>query len=115
MKMLRNQYCNLIEERDLYWVRQLVLELRIPAGFYPAGPIHARIVLGELRMVIQRIENSLVYMRRWSRSQGWNVDFNTIEYYYHREKRSSDHPCRLIQPYIVEIPVALPPEEHLEM
>lgn len=112
MKTLQDQYCSLIEKRDLYWVQQLVLELKIPAGGSLNSPNRPLIILGELRMVIERIEKSLVYMRRWAKSQAWNVDFTIIERHYQREQRSRDHPCRLLQPYIVEIPVALPPEEY---
>lgn len=112
MKTLQNQYCSLIEERDLWWVRQLVLELKLPGGVHLNSPVRLLIILGEVRMVIARIEKSLVCMRLWTKSQGWNVDFTTIEYHYQCEQRSSNHPCRLLQPYIVEIPVALPAEEY---
>lgn len=108
--MLQSQYCNLIEERDLYWIQQLVIELKIPPEIHSHRAALERIVLREVKMIIHRIEKSLVYLRHWSKSQGWNMDFFTIEYRYHFEQRSDKHPCHLLQPYVVEFPVELTEE-----
>lgn len=90
----------------MYGVQQLVIERQI----YPDSPVRMHIVLEEVRMIIQRIEKSMVYLRRWAKSHGWDVCFGDIEWRYYLERRSSNHPCFLLQPYIVEIPIAHPPK-----
>lgn len=95
----------------MYWVQQLVIERKIPASFYSDSPVHVRTALGDVKMLIQKVEKAMVYVRRWAVMQGWKMDFNMIETrYYH--KRPNNHPCRLLEPYIIEIPTALPPEEY---
>lgn len=105
---LAQLYCDVVERRDLYWVQQLIVERQIPTN--SATPPELRLVLGEVNMMIKKIEDSMVYIRRWAKLQGWKMDFDTIET-RHRDLRPGDHPCRLLAPYIIEIPISgsLPP------
>lgn len=105
---LEQLYCDVVERRDLYWVQQLIVERQIPAN--SAVPPELRFVLGEVNMMIKKIEDSMVYIRRWAKLQGWKMDFDTIEA-CHRDLRPGNHPCRLLAPYIIEIPISgsLPP------
>lgn len=94
-----------MEKRDLYWVQQLIVERQMPARADIPIPPEMRTVLGEVRMVIKKMEDSMVYIRRWGKLQQWNMDFNMIES-HHRDQRPENHPCRLLAPYIIEIPIS---------
>lgn len=110
--MLGEEYSDVVETRDLFWVQLLLLERQVPALIYPDAPLRVYMLLGEVKMVITRIEDSMAYMRRWGAEQGWKMDFNSIEEQL-GDNRSSKHPCCLLAPYIVEIPVSgtLPPDD----
>lgn len=101
----------MVEKRDLFWVQLLLLERQVPALICPGAPLRVYMLLGEVKMVITQIEDSMTYMRRWGVEQGWKMDFNSIEERL-GDDRQSEHACRLLAPYIVEIPIsgALPPE-----
>lgn len=103
----------MVEKRDLFWVQLLLLERQVPTLIYPDAPLRVYMLLGEVKMVITQIEDAMTYMRRWGAEQGWKMDFDSIEERL-GDDRQSGHVCRLLAPYIVEIPIsgALPPKRY---
>lgn len=96
-----------MEKRDLYWVQQLIVERTVPSGVNSESdiPTEVHTVLGDVRMMVKMFEDSMVYMRRWCRMQGWKGYFTKLEKRYYKQ-RSPNHPCRLLEPYIIETPTS---------
>lgn len=101
-----------MEARDLYWVQQLMVEKQLPTSFSPRYFNRLQAILGEVQTIIKQLEDAVIYIKRWG-SQAWRMDFSEIEL-RRRADRPSNHPCNLLQPYVVEIPMSgvASPEEY---
>lgn len=98
------KYCEVMEIRDLYWVQQLMVEKQLPTSINSRFFGRVQAILGEVQTIIKRLEDSLVYIRRWG-TEMWDMNFSEIEL-RRRFERSDNHPCNLLQPFVVEIPVS---------
>lgn len=92
-----------MEIRDLFYVQQLMLEGHPQLPEPDMQPSQS--LLGDVRMMVRKIEESAVYIMRWGWGQGWKMDFDTLEQRRHAE-RSENHPCNLLVPYIVKVPIS---------
>jgi hypothetical protein len=98
---LRREYGRVMELRDLYWIRQMILQdqfhLSSHLNQFPA----LECLLDHLRLMVRSCEESAIYIKDWAKSKAkWNVDFDLIE----EQRRRSlpvTHSSRLIQPYLV--------------
>lgn len=101
-----------MEIRDLYWVQQLMVEKQLPTSVNPRFFGRVQAILGEVQTIIKRLEDSLIYIRRWG-SEMWEMNFSEIEL-RRRAERRDNHPCNLLQPYVIEIPISgvVSPEEY---
>lgn len=106
-KAVEEEYCRVVELRDLFWVQQLMLERRLPAPDSEDTELFLKIhgLLREVHTIIDIIENSILYIKYWSQGGGRKIDFDNIEE-RRQELRPKSHPCMLLQPYIVEIPIS---------
>lgn len=106
---IENEYRHVMEIRDLFYVQQLMLEAHPQLPEPDAQPSQPQ--LGDVWMMVRKIEESAVYIMRWGWVQGWKMDFGALEQRRHAE-RPDDHPCNLLVPYIVKVPMsgAPPPE-----
>jgi hypothetical protein len=93
-----------MEMWDLYKVQRLMLESQLHGcfGLFPTL-IH---LLSDTQSTVHQCENSIIYVMDWTACQEeWSLDFKPI-----KEKRrnmlSDDHLCKLLQPFIQEIPIA---------
>lgn len=65
--------------------------------------IHA--LLREVETIVDLVENSILYIKFWAQKGGWKLDFDAVEMRRQKERPKS-HPCMLLQPYIVEVPIS---------
>lgn len=55
--------------------------------------------LSEVRGVVDKAEEAVLYMKAFTVSQGWHLDFQAMDERRHLAL-SPDHPLRLIQPFL---------------
>lgn len=101
---LEGEYCRVIELRDLFWVQQLMLERQLPPVEYAELFTQIQTLLRDVHTIIDTIENSMIYIRHWG-EKIWKMDFDDIEMRRQR-RRPTTHPCTLLRPYIIEIPIS---------
>jgi hypothetical protein len=92
-------YYYVMEVRDLLWVWQMSLERQMrytPLGQFSKSKLEA---LEEVQMMVRETDESVKYIMRWSRLQGWAIDFTATEK-KRLKSRGDNHPCNLIRPFI---------------
>lgn len=88
----------------MYEVKKLMLEARLLPQHLDNFPTLAQL-LARVRLAVSLCEDSIIYMKRWAALQGWNLDFEQVEE-GRRRALPEDHPCKLIQPFVCEVPIA---------
>lgn len=104
-KAVEKEYCRVMELRDLFWVQALMLERQLPTAEQTALFLKIHALLKEVHTIIDIIENSILYIKYWGQTGGRKIDFDKIEM-QRQELRPASHPCKLLQPYIVEKPIS---------
>jgi hypothetical protein len=88
----------------LYEVKKLMLEARLLLHHLDNFPTLAQL-LATVRLAVSLCEDSIIYMKRWAALQGWSLDFEQAEE-GRRRMLPEDHPCKLIQLFVREVPIA---------
>lgn len=104
---IRKEYEYVMNLRDLNWVRQLMLEKQLldrpSCQDENLGPPQQDMpwqLLDNVRTVIRRAEDSVMYIKEWSNLYRLGVDFDEAECCRCRALPPI-HPCNLIRPYLV--------------
>jgi hypothetical protein len=94
VQRIAEEYHNIIEIRNLYWIQRVLLEMQLPARYLAGFPLlyDQRI---RIRSIIDRCEQAMVYMKCWADQQGWKLDFQAIEMQSHE-----NNIFNLLEPYI---------------
>lgn len=75
---VEQMYREVVEIRDLFWLQEVMLERQLPS---PDLQYSSKVLalLREVRMIVQQHEDSIIYIERWCKHQGWEMDLSMIE------------------------------------
>ena len=91
---ITDKYGNILYIRNLHWIQQVLLEMKMPAQYLSIfPPLYDQRV--RIRATIDRCEESMLYIQQWADEQGWRPDFKKVEM-----KNQETDIFKLLEPYI---------------
>lgn len=90
------EFCRILNLRDLFWVQQLMMEIRLGRRLYR---YFSSKHLADVRRVVTRADEATLYLKDFAEDEGFDIDFDAMN-----DRRCAarplTHPLYLLEPYI---------------